>query len=282
MVNNIVVIKAGSSVFQNKACFETVADMIVPIVRDVDQVYFVVSALKGETDRTIDRLAREEAEISRGDTDALRTELNNALQAIPSWYDGRFNKVDIAEQLVQPENYSALQLTGLLQQRGITAKCFQHGPTYPIIGFTNRKYVYATPNRFSTYEAMRDLPEVVPEHVVVIPGFGVRDILGNIMCTGRGSSDMTALIVAEMLRLQEVIYWKDSGGIWRDPSHPEQGILTVMNREEAKARRTEKVLDERVYNSNLGIRVTMPGQITGGTYIQPPLSVFYPHAPDTC
>lgn len=282
MSRHIVVIKGGSSVFQDETCFETVADMIVPIAQKIDQLYFIISALKGETDRTIDMLAREEAERSRGNVYELRIELNNALQSIPSWYDGRFNRVDIAERLVEPENYSARQLTKALERRGMTARCVQHGFGYPIIGFANGKHIYATPNRFSTYEVMHNFLQSIPEQIIVIPGFGVRDISGNIMCTGRGSSDVTALIIAEMLRLQEVIYWKDSGGIWKNPSCPEQGILAVMSREEAKARRTEKVLDERVYRSSLGIRITMPGQITGGTYIQQPLSVFYPHAPDTC
>ncbi|MBI5072941.1 hypothetical protein HZA99_03925, partial [Candidatus Woesearchaeota archaeon] len=232
----IVGIKAGSSIFQNEDCFDAVADLIVPLTIDADQLFFVVSALKGETDRTIEEIAGEEAA-------ALNAGLNGNANSISE----RYNLTDIAARLVAPENYSVRQLTAALQARGVRAGGLQHGPQYPLIGVNNDNFLYATPDLAASRRAM---PQYNAQ-VVVVPGFGVRNARGQVMCTGRGSSDLTLAQLGTLYGMDEIMYWKDTGGYWRNPTRPEAGIRTSVSREEVIAKGA-KVLDTRIFDTYSG------------------------------
>lgn len=248
----IVGIKAGSSIFQHSSCFDSVADMLVPLTQQADQIFFVVSAIKGETDRTIDDIAEAERDV-----------LNNALKGNPSERSARYNTADIAAQLVAPENYSVRQLTAALQARGIRAVGLQHGVDYPLIGVDNGNFLYATPNIAAS---QRQMPRYNAQ-VVVVPGFGVRSPQGKIMCTGRGSSDLTLAQLGAVYDMDEIVYWKDTAGYWRDPSQPEAGIRDSVSREEVIATGA-KVLDTRIFSTYSGpVRITGSGQLAGGTII---------------
>ncbi len=248
-----IAIKAGSSIFQNETAFEHVADLLVPLAEEA-QVFFVVSALRGETDRTIDSIA--------GDDRAI---LNEALNGRMTDYAQQWNNPDIAAQLVRPENYCVRELMQVLQRRGIAVRGLQHGPEYPLLGVDNNHFLYATPD----VSASRRIVEAYSERIIVVPGFGVRNKAGQVMCTGRGSSDLTLTQFAELFSIDTVVYWKDSGGVWRYPEHPELGIIPYMTREEARARGNEKILDRRVFDFQGPIVVTYAGQVKGGTYIAP-------------
>ena len=88
------------------------------------------------------------------------------------------------------------------------------------------------------------------------------------MCTGRGSSDLTLAQMASLYDLNEIVYWKDSGGFWISPDGPEEGIFSVMTREQLRVRGGDKVLDSRVTDFYNGIiRITEPGEIDLGTLI---------------
>ena len=248
----IVGIKAGSSIFQTEDCFDSVADLIVPLTEQADQIFFVVSAVKGETDRTIEEIAVEEAAA-----------LNEALQGNPSLASARYNRTDIAARLVAPENHSVRQLTTALQARGIHALGLQHGPEYPLIGVDNGNFLYATPDIAASQRAM---PRYNAQ-VVVVPGFGVRNHRGEIMCTGRGSSDLTLAQLGAVYGMDEILYWKDTGGYWVDPSRPEAGIRASVSRDEV-IRAGAKVLDTRIFGTYTGpVRITTSGQLSGGTII---------------
>lgn len=247
-------IKAGSSIFQDESCFETVADMLIPITEQVDQLFFVVSALKGETDRTIEEIAGEEFDV-----------LNSALKGeiFPA---KKYNTTEIAQQLVAPENYSVRQLTAALQRRDIAARGLQHGREYPLMSAESSNYLYAIPNiRLSQAEMPR-----YKEQVVVVPGFGLRSPRDEVLCMGRGSSDLTnALIGTAHPGMREIIYWKDTGGYLKDPEKPGEGIYHEIAREQVLLKKA-KVLDPRVFTLYEGtIRITSAGMLTGGTVIPP-------------
>lgn len=263
----IIGIKAGSSVFQDEYAYAAVADLLVPLLDQADQIYFVVSAVKGATDRTIEQLAREEVDQRGGVYDSVLPELQNPLKGNPPNYRGRFNRPDIAARLVEPEMESTRHIGAALRQRGVSVDCMVHGAAYPLVGVNNGSYLYATPD----IETSRNNSPKYNTQFVVVPGFGVRNQRGEIMCTGRGSSDLTLVQIAEVYGIPEIVYWKDTGGFWRSPHGPEAGVYDTMTREEATQRGGEKVLDRRIYDFNGGIRITSPGSITGGTYIQPPL-----------
>jgi aspartokinase len=262
-----LVIKAGSSIFQDSNCFASVAGLVVPIAQSVDKLFFVVSAVKGETDRTIDQIAGSERAI-----------LDNALQGRIAEHAQKWNNPEIAQQLVEPENYSARMLAEALHQCGISVRALQHGALYPLFGYEKSSYLYAMHDKHANGRYVSSF--LGSENVTVIPGFGVRNIRGEIMCTGRGSSDVTAVVFAEALGIPEVIYWKDSGGIWRNPQNPQEGVFDIMFQEQV--RRSERILDNRVYQFRGGIRVTLPGKIDGGTYIQPQQLLCHEDVPCSC
>ncbi|HIG96684.1 TPA: hypothetical protein HA249_07435 [Candidatus Woesearchaeota archaeon] len=269
MVSDSIGIKAGSSVFPNDNAYSSVAQLIAPLTRMFRQIYFVVSAVKGATDRTIDDIAREQG---RDGND--RNGLDQALRGTPRPYTGVFNTPEVAYRLVQPEMESARRLAGELRARGIDTTVLEHGPTYPLLGVDNHEYLFATPDIEASYELQRQQPEQVQDdhtRVVVVPGFGVRNQRGEVMCTGRGSSDLTLVQIAEVYGLPEIVFWKDTGGFWARPNQPRYGIIEGnMSRAEALERRGEKVLDERTYAFPGHIRITEPGKYDCGTRILPP------------
>ncbi len=258
-IANAIGIKAGSSVFPNEQAYSRVADLLAPLIPEFEQIYFVVSAVKGATDKTIDAIAREH--------ERDRNELDQALRGNPRPYPGIFNTPQIAQRLVQPEMESARRLAGELRARGIDTIVLEHGPNYPLLGRDDQQYLFATPD----IETSQTQAQMYTAQVVVVPGFGVRNQHGEVMCTGRGSSDLTLVQIAEVYRLPEIIYWKDTGGFWAVPGQPQRGIIEGnMSRAEALERRGEKVLDERVYAFPGHIRITAPGRYDGGTRILPP------------
>lgn len=257
MVEEIIGIKAGSSIFQGKDCYERVADLLIPLLKPTRQIYFVVSAEKGATDATIDEIAGEEREI-----------LNAALQGRPSEASERWNNSTIAARLVAPENVSVRRLRNAIWGRGFDSLGLQHGSRdipYPLIGLENHNYLYAEPD----LEASKQ-QRSYGNKLIIVPGFGVRTPSGEIMCTGRGSSDLTLAQLGALYGMDEIIFWKDSGGFWIDASRPETGVYSTMTRDLARERGTEKVLDRRVYNIYDGrVRITGAGKLDGGTLILP-------------
>lgn len=264
MNRNIVGIKAGSSVFKDDSCYQRIANMVADLSCNVEQLYFVVSAVKGATDATIAEIAQEEAQTSGVDYALLHTEFGNALKGKPSPYLGRFNTPAIAAALVQPEMHSVDRLVAELEQRGVSVAAMRHGSEYPLLGVDNNNYLYATPD----VEASRKQLSSYDAKVVVVPGFGVRNPRGEIMCTGRGSSDLTLAQIGELYGLSEIIYWKDSGGFWKG-NGPEEGVYAFMTRDLARERGGDKVLDSRIYDYSDNIRITSEGKLTGGTVILP-------------
>lgn len=268
---NIVGIKAGSSIFQNYECFPAVADMIAALVQPERQIYFVVSAVKEQTNRVITAIAEQEAYdeadplVSDSTYRSFRQELSDALTGNLRQYTGRFNKSKIAGKLVQPEMVSVEHLVHALRKKGIDAKGIEHGYHYPIIGMNNNEFLYATLDLDASRRSIRKYDA----SVVVVPGFGLRSERGEIMCTGRNSSDWTLAQFGALCGMGEIVYWKDSEGYLKDPKHPELGVYDTIAREVVK-REGAKVLDSRVLDTFTSpIRITGKGQLTGGTVILP-------------
>ncbi len=274
MTTKTIAIKAGSSVFKDHLSFGDVADLLRPLARHYDQIYFVVSAVDGETNRTIAQLARQKAEQTGLDAAVLAYALDQGLRNNPQPQTELFNNENTARQLVLPEEYSVSRLVVELQGRGIDAIGIRHGPTDTLLGVDNNNFLYATPD----IAASRKNAPRYNAKVIVVPGFAVRNARGQIMCTGRGSSDLTVVQMAEAYNLPEVVYWKDEGGVY-DPQDAKKGIKRIipfMTREEARTILSNaKVLDTRVYDFSGAIRVTEPGKTSGGTLIAPPISLQY-------
>ncbi len=253
-IPRIVGIKAGSSIFFDESCFGTVADLIVSLTEGVGKIFFVVSALKGQTDVAIQEIAGEYANA-----------LNDGLLGHANVINRQYNTTDIAARLVAPENYSVRRLTEALIERGIKTIGLQHGPVYPLLGIDDGNFLYATPD----IEKSR---RVIPEYdarVVVVPGFGVRNIRGQVMCTGRGSSDLTLAHLGAVFDLDEIVYWKDTKGYLRNPKKPEEGIYESIAREQVEEEGA-KVLERRVLKTFAPpIRITGQGMLSGGTKILP-------------
>lgn len=56
-------------------------------------------------------------------------------------------------------------------------------------------------------------------NLLIVPGFIVLDELDNLLTLDRGGSDLSAVLIAKMLNLKEIILYKETGGIMSgDPS----------------------------------------------------------------
>ncbi len=260
-------IKAGSSVFASHDSYVSVANMIEPLLEKSNQIYFVVSAVKGETDRTIDAISRRYSTRTGIDDSILRNALDDSLRGEINQYTEIFNNHEVATRLVHPEMRSVDNLVTALHDLNINAVAMEHGCDYPLLGVNDGNFLYATPDIISSREFRREYDA----NVIVVPGFGVRTPEGEVMCTGRGSSDLTLVQIAQVYDLNRIIYWKDTGGFWRSPDGPKEGVYQSMSREEAISRSGEKVLDSRVYDFAGEIQITSPGRISGGTLIEKPL-----------
>ncbi len=260
-------IKAGSSVFATNDSYQDVANLIEPLTHNYDQIFFVVSAVKGETDKTIDAIARRYATRTGIDDTVLRNALDNSLRGERNKYTEIFNNPEVAARLVYPEMKSVDNLVTALHDLDISAVAMEHGRNYPLLGIDNGDFLYATPDIVSSQEQRNEYDA----NVIVVPGFGVRNNAGDIMCTGRGSSDLTLVQIAQVYDLDRIMYWKDTGGFWRSANGPEDGVYQSMSREEAILRSGEKVLDSRVYEFEGDIIITLPGRVNGGTLIERPM-----------
>ena len=261
-----VAIKAGSSVFDDTSKYDIVANALLQLSGHFDRIYFVVSALKGETDRTIDALARGKRDEVGKDYEELRYALDQGLRNNPQPLTTLFQNRETARALVRPEEQSVDMLVAALTDQGILSVGVTHGASYPIIG--DGDYLYAKPN----LELSKVHRPDYDAQIVVVAGFGIRNLAGDVLSTGRGSSDLTVIYIATLYGVDNVIYWKGPSGLYK-PGDPAENIIEKIERGPAtRMFWNQGVLDNRVFNFPGGIRVTGLGQTDKGTYIQPPVN----------
>ena len=236
-MDTIVVKFGGSSVADNEK-LKIVADKVIKLYEEDNNIVVVVSAQGKTTDKLI-----EEAE-----------ELSN-----------KPNKREMDTLLSAGEQISASKLAILLNELG-----------YETISFTgwqagihtNEEYQNAKIEYIDTDSILQELQA---KKIVVITGFQGRDNNNNITTLGRGGSDTTAVALAAELDAKECYIYSDVDGIYTaDPNKvPNTKKLKNISYEEMLALSSEgaKVLHDRCVE--IGEKYDVP-IITGSTFNENP------------
>lgn len=185
-VEDVVVLKFGSSVLRGPAQAPAVASEIYRHVRAGRRVVAVVSAFAGQTDRLL-------AE-ARG----LGLDHDNGL--LPA-YVAQGEEAAAAFTAIACDRIGIDAVSLSVRELGIRAS----GPSQ-----------HAHPESLDTAALLRALEA---HEAVIVPGFGALLEDGRTALLGRGGSDLTALFVAAELGLDHVRLVKDVDGLYdRDPS----------------------------------------------------------------
>jgi aspartate kinase len=127
---------------------------------------------------------------------------------------GAISGNDIDDVLAMGERTSARIFSAALKTNGVKCCYFDPAdPNWPII--TDNKPTNANPILALCEKRIRKyvLPALRRQQVVVIPGFVGKNRKGSITTMGRGSSDVTALIIARALGAKQVVFVTDVDGI---------------------------------------------------------------------
>jgi aspartate kinase len=187
--HELVVIKLGGSSLSDGKRILRISEAVAGRVRSGSRVVVVASAIGRSTDELIEIV--EEA------------------------CGGRASPEELDEILSMGERTSVRILTAALHAQGIPARYLDPtDPDWPILTdgrFTNAD-VLAKESAARIKEQV--LPIVEKGAVAVIPGFIGRDVeSGKITTFGRGGSDITALVVANSINADEVLFVTDVEGI---------------------------------------------------------------------
>jgi aspartate kinase len=138
-------------------------------------------------------------------TDALVNTINQL---------GGVSEEDYAEVVSMGERTCARIFAAAIRAQGVKAEFIDPaGNNWPII--TDSEFLDATPNEKETkVQAKKNLTPLLKASVVpVICGFLGRDEKGKVTTLGRGGSDTTALLLANVLEADEIILVKETTGV---------------------------------------------------------------------
>lgn len=185
-LDDVVVLKFGSSVLRGPDHAPAVASEIYRHVRAGRRVVAVVSAFAGQTDRLL------------AEARALGLDHDNGL--LPA-YVAQGEEAAAAFTAIACDRIGIDAVSLSVRELGIRAS----GPSQ-----------HAHPESLDTVALLRALDQ---HQAVIVPGFGALLDNGRTALLGRGGSDLTALFVAAELGLDHVRLVKDVDGLYdRDPS----------------------------------------------------------------
>lgn len=120
------------------------------------------------------------------------------------------------------ERLSARFVSYSLDRIGIDAKSIDSSDLI----ITNDCFGNAEPFIDKTREKVEDViyPLIIKNHIPVITGFFGSTIDGRITTLGRGGSDYSATILANCLKAQEIILWKEVDGLFTGDPKKEKNV----------------------------------------------------------
>ncbi len=195
-MNNVKVFKVGGSVLSEPEDFLKIARLILKF-KDT-QICLVTSAIKGKTDELIKVYTRAVPE--------------------PDFYG--FEKF-----VGMGEVQSAMIFESVFKYLGAKAKAIIPGMTEWPIHIKLESKSQLSPQKINEKREFKLLPrakKVVQRYLIsllnkktilVFPGFIAQDEKNKTVTLGRGGSDISALLIAELLEAKELILVKDVGGI---------------------------------------------------------------------
>ena len=260
-----VVIKIGGSVLTDEASFSPLADRIADFLRiesGIERLYIVVSAMKGATDRTIDRLAPDPEAGSR-----LRRLLEGDSAAFLP--DAKWNRSRYALALLWGEIEAAHALSEALLEEGVRARIVTQLGLFPIVvsgAFLRSSLdLAASRRRFAAFERI-----CRGERVVILSGFGAVNGRGEPALLGRNASDYVAAILSALDdKIDLTIFLKDVEGIFSGFETSRQRLIRMTDVDRLRAAGPEKILDPRVLDIiACDFRVAGSAVGSGGTLVR--------------
>jgi len=236
-MDTIVIKFGGSSVADNEK-LKIVADKVIKLYEENNDIVVVVSA----QGKTTDKLIKEAKELSQ-----------------------KPNKREMDALLSVGEQISAAKLAILLNDLG-----------YEAISFTGWQAGIYTDDKYQnskilSIDTSRITKELGKRKIVVITGFQGIDENKNITTLGRGGSDTTAVALAAQLKAKECCIYSDVDGIYTaDPNKvPNAHKLKEISYEEMRELANEgaKVLHDRCVE--IGEKYNVP-ILTGSTFNEHP------------
>ncbi|MFD2166614.1 lysine-sensitive aspartokinase 3 [Thalassotalea euphylliae] len=235
---NITVAKFGGTSVANHEAMSRCANIIK---NDLNNRVVVVSASAGVTNHLVrlgqaDVPAAERSQILKSihdiqsaivdklqDSDELKRTVAQTLDQLATLADvqaSQFNAKHADEILSFGEQLSSLLFTQVLNEIGVSARCFDVRQVMK----TNSLYGQAVVDTegLKTH-ALEQLKSLLADSVIVTQGFIGQDGLGHTTTLGRGGSDYSAALLAEAVDADNLSIWTDVVGIFTtDPRITDQ------------------------------------------------------------
>ncbi|MEM2953489.1 MAG: aspartate kinase [Candidatus Bathyarchaeia archaeon] len=182
-VSKRVVVKFGGGELSSGKAYKEAAKMVKEF--GYREIVIVVSAMKGATDSLIKSISEV----------------------------GKVEDSDYADIVAMGERTSARIFCSALKAAGVNATYFDpQQERWPII--TDSNFKDATPDMNETRRRVRKyLEPLLGDFVPVVCGFIGKDKNGRITTLGRGGSDITATLLGNCLKADEVILVKNTNGV---------------------------------------------------------------------
>lgn len=166
----------------------------------------ILTAVKAIQDRIIDKLQQPEK---------VRDEIARLLNQIKVLAESASLATSLAltdELICHGEMMSTLLFTQLLNEKQFPAEWVD---VREVVA-TNSQFGKATPDDTKTQQQanLRLKPLIEQGKVIITQGFIGRDEQGKTTTLGRGGSDYTAALIAEVLEANDVLIWTDVPGIY--------------------------------------------------------------------
>ncbi len=191
-MRSIKIFKIGGSILKEPEDYLKIAKNILNNYKK-SKICIVTSAMKGRTDNLIDTFKRTIPEIDFWNFERFvpSGEIESSIL-----FESTFNYLDVESKAVLPwmkewPIYISIESKGSIDDKR----------NFEILSLSQKKVKKCFLPLFEKYR------------VIIIPGFVARDGKGRILTLGRGGSDISAILIAELLNMKEVIFLKDTGGI---------------------------------------------------------------------
>ena len=234
------------------ASFDIVAERIADALsgnNPPERIYVVVSAMKGLTDKLINRAFPDQE---------LCSLLNRCLSGEPveSRLQSLIDKPETAGFILQGEIDSALRLNRALSARCLHAETVTQNGYYPIIadgGNLNGCVCFEESHRrFAGFDS-----KLADQRIIILSGFAAVNFSGEPVLLGRNSSDYVAGILSALdSRVDEVVFFKDTGGVYEHFGTAGQRLVSTISSSRLKNLEIGGLLDRRtldVINCDLRI-----------------------------
>lgn len=195
-MNNIKVFKVGGSVLSKPEDFLKIARCILQF-RD-SRICLITSAIKGQTDELIKTYSRAipQPDFYNFEKFVGMGEIQSALMFESAFkYLGKKAKAILPGMLEWPIHISLKSISRLSEQK------------------INEKRDFVVLSKAEKITQKYLFPLLRQNTILIIPGFIAQDEKGYTLTLGRGGSDISALLMAELLKSSELILFKDVGGI---------------------------------------------------------------------